>query len=148
MDSFNLNNNLSAGRDLFENIPNDLRPKWAGSILSCFRNHVKKIPPAITELLSLINEKQNWPNARGQFIKIRQFYLKHKSYKPEAYLLLAENVAKITYNATGLPAPFDHDSGWWIPNCALETAAYFQDESLEEQVRAAIFCFNDKKPEK
>ena len=29
-------------------------------------------------------------------------------------LLLAENVAKVTYNAYGYGAPFDHDAGWWI----------------------------------
>ena len=28
--------------------------------------------------------------------------------------MLAENTAKITYNASGLPAPFNEDCGGWI----------------------------------
>ncbi|RZL14409.1 MAG: hypothetical protein EOO62_05525, partial [Hymenobacter sp.] len=35
------------------------------------------------------------------------FLLENKNYQPEAYLLLAELVAKVTYNASGQSAPFD-----------------------------------------
>ena len=32
-------------------------------------------------------------------------------------LYLAENVAKVLYNATNPVDPFDEDSGWWTVSC-------------------------------
>lgn len=103
-----------------------------------FDNYIKNIPSEVSELILIIDDKERWREAHGQFSKIRQFLLKHKVYKPEAYLLLAENVAKVTYNASGQPAPFDSDSGWWIPKCALQVASYFADDKLEESILSAI----------
>jgi hypothetical protein len=40
--------------------------------------------------------------------------------KDEVYgglLYLAENVAKVTYNATNPPDPFDEDAGAWVVSC-------------------------------
>ena len=30
---------------------------------------------------------------------------------------VAENTAKVIYNASNEPAPFDHDAGWWVVPC-------------------------------
>jgi hypothetical protein len=53
-------------------------------------------------------------------------------------VLLAELVAKITYNASGELGRFDYDSGWHIPILAIETATYFNDPKLMEDVEIAI----------
>jgi len=139
---FDIKNNLKIGEEIFENIPNDIRPRWGLLILSRFDNYIKDIPTSIKELYPIIENQERWRQAHGQFSKIRKFLLNNKSYKPEAYLLLAENVAKITYNATGDPAPFDYDSGWYIPICALKAAEVFEDDRLEEDVKAAILLFS------
>ncbi|MBK7307686.1 MAG: hypothetical protein IPI88_12065 [Chitinophagaceae bacterium] len=122
-----------------------LNQSWAGLILSRFDNYIKSIPKPVFELYSIIDTQDNWKNAHSQFSKIRQFLLDHKTYQPEAYLVLAENVAKVTYNASNEPAPFDNNSGWWIPSCALQAATYFEDNKLEEEVKSCILIFNHNK---
>ena len=138
MGTSKLKSDILAGRDIFEKIPNELRPGWAKSILLVFDSYIEKVPTEVSSLISLIDDKSRWKEAHGQFSKIRQFLLTHKSYQPEAYLLLAENVAKVTYNASGEPAPFDNDSGWWIPSCALQAGSYFKDTKLQEKIMLAI----------
>jgi len=142
METSILKNDILAGRNVFEKIPHDLTPSWAKSILIIFNSYIENIPTEVSELLSLIDDKNRWKEAHDQFHKIRQFLLKHKSYQPEAYLLLAENVAKVTYNASGYAAPFDSDSGWWIPSCALQAASYFEESKLEEKIISAISSSN------
>jgi hypothetical protein len=147
METSRMKDDIEIGRLIFEQIPNHLRPGWAGHILSRFDNFIKDVPKEIRELLSLINDQQNWKDAQKQFSKIRQFLLTHKSFQPEGYLLLAENVAKVTYNASGQLCPFDSDSGWWIPNCALHATNYFKDPALEEDVKSAILFYSRNESE-
>src|SRR5690606_23858065 len=130
---------------LFENISNDIRPGWAGLILSRFDSYIKNIPTSILELYPIIDNKDRWKEAHGQFNKIRRFLLDNKKYQPEAYLLLAELVAKVTHNASGQPAPFDSDSGYYIPSTALKATEYFDDNRLEEEVKSAILLFSRNK---
>lgn len=149
LDEFSKNdfeNNLAIGKLIFEDVPNNLKPFWSGLILSCFNDFVKYIPDSIGELNLIIDHENKWVEARVQFIKIRQFLLDHKDYRPEAYLSLAEKVAKITYNACGEPAQFDADSGWYITSLAMKTAAYYKNDRLNAEIRAIILLFiNNKK---
>ena len=145
MTLYEIKTDIQIGRQIFDNIPNEIKPGWAGLILSCFDNYLKSIPTPIFELYSIINNQDNWKKAHNQFNKIRQFLLDHKNYQPEAYLLLAENVAKVTFNASNEHAPFDNDSGWWIPNCALHAASHFDDSRLEEEVKSCILIFSRNK---
>src|SRR5690606_29989731 len=82
-----------------------------------------------------------WKEANQQFSEIRVFGLENKNYTPENYLRLAEIVAKVTYNASGEPAPFDKDSGHYIASLALAITAYFGDHRLEQEVKSAILLF-------
>lgn len=138
----NLKTDIDAGKAIFEDIPNDLRPGWAGLVLTRVNNYTKQIPDPIKGLLQIIDEQGRWKEAHAQFSKIREFLLTHKSFKPESYLLLAENVAKVTYNASGEAAPFDKDSGWWLPNCALDAANYFEGNTQENPIMDAINIFD------
>jgi len=144
-ETHDIKTDIKIGREIFENIPNDIKPGWAGLVLSRFDNYVKGIPTSIKELYSIIDSKDRWNEAHGQFNKIRQFLVDNKDFKPEAYLLLAEKVAKITYNSSGQPAPFDSDSGFYIPSLALQTAGNFEDNRLEEEVKSTILLFNRNK---
>ena len=136
---------LTVGKSIFENVPDNLKPNWSGIILSTFYDYIKDIPDSVNELHSIINNEQRWVEAHNQFSKIRRFLLDHKHYQPEAFLLLAEKVAKVTYNASGKPAPFDADSGWHIPSLALQTANYFNDEVLKNKVYEAILLFTSNR---
>jgi hypothetical protein len=136
---------LTIGKNIFENVPDNLKPVWSGFILSKFDYYIKNIPISIRELYSIIENEGRWSEAHGQFSKIRQFLLNHKQYQPEAFLFLAENVAKVTYNASSQPAPFDADSGWHIPGLAMQAANYFKDDRLRAEVQSAILVFSHNK---
>ena len=144
-ETYDLKTNIEIGKQIFENLPNDIKPGWAGLILSRFDNYVKEIPTCIKELFEIIEEQENWGNAHEQFTKIRMFGLENKSFETELYLRTAELVAKVTYNASGQSAPFDKDSGHYIPSFALKVAEHFQDKNLNEEVKSIILIFQRNK---
>lgn len=145
IEKYNIKTNIKIGQQVFENLSNDIRPDWAGLVLSRFNHYIKDIPTSILELYPIIENKDRWKEAHGQFQKIRVFGLENKNYKPEYYLRLAELVAKITYNASGQPAPFDNDSGHYIASFALKTTEHFDDNRLEEEVKSVILLFSRNK---
>ena len=57
-------------------------------------------------------------------------------------LILAENVAKVTYNAYGYAAPFDHDAGWFIGAIFLSVAEQVKDD--EFNTKAWSILSNEK----
>jgi hypothetical protein len=144
-DKYDIKTSIKIGQEIFENLPNDIRPGWAGLVLSRFDHRIKNIPASILELYSIIENRDSWKDAHGQFSKIRRFLLENKNYQPETYLLLAEMVAKVTYNASGQPAPFDNDNGHYIASLALKATEYFNDNRLEEEVKSAILLFSRNK---
>ena len=73
------------------------------------------------------------------------FGLENKTFETELYLRTAELVAKVTYNASGQSAPFDKDSGHYIPSFALKVAEHFQDKNLNEEVKSIILIFQRNK---
>jgi len=134
----NLENNIKLGQQIFEAVPEEIQPTWGGNLLKIFEDYLENIPKEITELAGIISDKNKWVNAHSQFSKIRKFSLNNRKYEPESYILLAENVAKVTYNSSGLSAPFDHNSGWWIPLNAKRTADYFENEELKAEVKRIL----------
>ena len=136
---------MKIGQQIFENLPNDIIPGWAGLVLSRFDHYIKDIPTSISELYRIIDDKDRWKEAHEQFTKIRLFGLENTNYKPDNYLRLAELVAKVTYNASAQSAPFDIDSGNYIASLALKATEYFDDKRLEEEVKSAILLFNRNK---
>lgn len=144
-EQYDIKTNIEIGRQIFESLLNDIRPGWAGLILSRFDNYIKNIPTPIKKLFPIIDNKDRWKEAHEQFTKIRRFLLDNSKYQPETYLLLAELVAKVTYNASGQPAPFDTDSGHYIPSTALKATEYFDNDRLEEEVKSVILLFSRNK---
>jgi hypothetical protein len=150
METFDIINNIEIGRQIFEKVPNDIRPGWSGLILSRFDSYLENIPTQVKDLYFIIDNPDKWKEAHNQFSKIRRFNLDNKDYQPESYLLLAEMVTKVTYNTTNLPAPFDADNGWYIPSLALKAAQYIIDHQAEDEkddyimdeVKSAILIFH------
>ena len=144
-ETYDIKTDLKIGQQIFENIPNEIRPGWAGLVLSRFDHYIKDLPISVSNLYPIIDDKNRWKEAHEQFTKIRVFGLENKNYKPENYLRLAELVAKVTYNASGQLAPFDSDSGHYIASLALLSTEYFDDNRLEEEVKSAILLFSRNK---
>jgi hypothetical protein len=103
-----------------------------------FETAIKNVPIEISELYDIADDEKMWKNSHEQFGKIRQFHLSNKTFRPETYLLLAEKVAKITYNLSGQPAPFDNDSGDYIPSLALGTADFFNDKKITDEIERIL----------
>jgi len=141
----NLENNIELGRQVFEAVPSKIRPMWGITILQAFESYINKVPNQIKELYHIVENEKNWDKAHDQFSKIRIFSLTNRNFQPESYLLLAEKIAKITYNESGLAAPFDKDSGWWIAICAKHTADHFDDSSLNKEILRILTVNLDKK---
>ena len=55
MRTHDINTDIQVGRQIFDNIPNDIKPGWAGLILSRFDNYIKSIPKPVFELYSIID---------------------------------------------------------------------------------------------
>lgn len=141
-----IKNNIEIGAQIFSSVPKSLNPIWAGIILAKFNNYIKNVPEPIQKLHDIIEKPSRWKEAHQQFGLIRGFSLENKSYPYETYLLLAEKIAKITYNASGESAPFDSDSGHYIPGLALQTASFVKDERLEVDLKAILLLFIKNKP--
>jgi hypothetical protein len=144
-DSVGLRTNIEVGRELFEAIPNDVIPGWAGLVLSRFDKYVLNVPSQIKALYEIIDDQNRWKEAHEQFTEIRKFLLANEKFSPAHYLHLAELVAKVTYNATGLPAPFDSDSGWYIASFASQAAQQLEEDYIEEEIKVALLMFSRNK---
>ena len=133
------------GKKIFENLHKDIIPDWAGLVLSRFDDYINDFPTCIVELYPIINNKDRWKEASNQFNKIRLFGLENENYKYENYLKLAELVAKVTYNASNQSAPFEKDSGYYIPNLAIKVSKYFESKLLLKEVGSVILLFSEEK---
>ena len=136
---------INIGQQIFDNVPDSIRPEWAGLILSRFDRHLDKVPDEIIGLYEIIENHKKWEDAHDQFSAIRRLNLKNENSDFEIYLRLAECTAKITYNASGLPAPFDADSGFYIPRLSLKFADTISDKYISQEVKDTVLIFNENK---
>ena len=140
-----LEGNIELGRAVFEAVPKAARPGWGTTLLQTFDHYIESIPQQVRELYDLTEDEQEWGKAHEQFTKIRRFVLANPDYQPNSYLILAERVAKTTYNESGLSAPFDHDSGWAMAYLAIKTAEYFDDSFLNTEIQRILTVNLNKK---
>ncbi|HEX9840399.1 MAG TPA: hypothetical protein VGA72_13700 [Anaerolineales bacterium] len=125
--SWEIGNLVEAGRLLYERIPRASRPLWGADILEFASQRISKVPE-IQNVIAFARTPEEWANSTSRekrsnahnfFDAVRRLTLEEdrKDQEDKLYinvLLLAENVAKVTYNSYGYNAPFDHDAGWWI----------------------------------
>lgn len=81
----------------------------------------------LDELISLVQDDDNWHKAHGLFQKIRNKTLlayKIQSPKDIAQYRFEEICAKTLYNLSKSPAPFDPDSAYWVIPNALSFAKH------------------------
>lgn len=140
------NNALEAGRIIFELVPPKDRPTWASHIL---RIAIEKsgVPFSAGDYVNRIaNDTTAWKSAHSVFGQIRRSTLeleniKTRSHDEDVLLrlhLIAELVAKVTYNATNPVDAFDEDSGWWLVSCAKELGDFLRDNHFSQTVWRVI----------
>src|SRR5437867_2698660 len=142
---------IQAGRLIFENLAIKARPKWASSILeSVVRRSGIRFAP-IESILHIANHPAEWNQAHTAFSTLRKSTLELErlhARSPEQKILLAqlglaENVAKVIYNATNPPDPFDEDSGWWVAPCLKSILDLLGDNEFSEVMWSAL-CYEAK----
>jgi hypothetical protein len=129
---------LEQGKTLFESVPSRARPGWGVTLLQAFENFIKTVPDEVKDLYKITENENDWNLAHAQFTRIRKYSLANRRFQPESYLMLAEKVAKITYNESGRDAPFDADSGWHIPKLARQTADKFDNQELKTEIERIL----------
>jgi hypothetical protein len=135
---------LDAGRLLYEALELSRRPGWAVAVLDECCNRLDPIPAEVEAVRALARDPARWREAHNAFDRVRLLVLEAERTHPGVYryresvLFLAENVAKVTYNASGGSAPFDHDAGWWIASCARTCVDRIGSSEFERRVWAAL----------
>jgi hypothetical protein len=109
---------LFAGKIVYEQLPIQERPLWAARLLSRCAKVIPSVA-AVEKVIEVALTPSLWPGAREAFDAVRALTLKNERGQASSVLYapvlsLAENTAKVTYNATGLPAPYDHNAGWKV----------------------------------
>ena len=141
---------LEVGRLLFEELSAFETVQWAIAILRTVYKHCDNRNETILELLSLADSPSEWHRAKSIFNRIRDELLAveevvgeeecHTStYDPLLIMLyVAENAAKVMYNATNPTDPFDEDSGWWLAQCLMQYLDCVKQPKLAEEAWASL----------
>jgi len=133
---------IDVGRLLYERLPAHERPLWAVAALAAVCDVAGSIPE-IDDLIVLAHFRERWPEARQAFDALRQLTLTaaregDMEGRRGALLGLAENVAKVIYNASGSPAAYDHNAGWKVVSCLGEVLDELGDAARREDAWQAI----------
>jgi hypothetical protein len=131
---------LEAGQLLFENLPLALRPKWATRILKEVVAYFRIRSEPIDQLLSIADKPGEWRQAHRVFDTLRDAGGSIAESPVDAkerdllyyFLPLAENVARVLYNATNPDDEFDEDSGWWIASNLRDIVDRFDDAEFSK----------------
>jgi hypothetical protein len=105
---------------------------------------VPNIPPEVRDVLEIALTPVRWSDAHRAFQAVRKLVLAAEGRAPATpdvdlgILYLAENVAKVAYNASGCSAPFDHNAGWWVAKNARWIVDHSSHAGLDGRVWAAL----------
>ena len=137
---------LDAGKLIFESLPVETRPQWAARVLRLVVDRTEIKAQAIEHAISIANTPSDWGKAHDAFSTLRKATLELEELKARSpkqalllnHLLLAELVAKVTYNSTSPPDEFDEDSGWWIAPCLKDILDLVNDEKFSMTAESAL----------
>lgn len=130
------------GRDLYMRVPERERPAWAAGVLDASISALPPVPE-LEEAVRVAFDSDSWPEARRVFDAIRQLTLAaERAGRADplrrALLDLGETTAKVTYNASGYPAPYDDHAGWGLAPRAKRLVEHTKNEELEDRVWRAL----------
>lgn len=130
----------TAGHRLFESMPAEERPLWAIRLLKFAVAQCGMPSPSIDNLMRVADDPPRWGEAHDAFSLLRRAVLalerQHRTNEQEILyrlLFVGEITAKVIYNASGSPRPFDHDSGWWVAQILKHFLDQLNGEDSSEQ---------------
>jgi hypothetical protein len=127
-----------AGAVIYEAILNATRPTWAADILELACPYVSVVPAHVQAVIDIARDAKRFREAHAAFSAVRRLTLdEEKSHAGgtayESLLFVAENAAKVVYNASGEPAPFDHECGHWLVGCLRHLVDAIGSQELEQR---------------
>ena len=133
---------LQFGREMYEHLAPMERVGWAASALQAIHDVISPIAE-IEAALQIAESPARWHEAPDVFDALRQCSLQLPCSQPSellqhAVLDVAETTAKIAYNASGAPAPFDANAGWQLAPRCRRVVELVASASLESRVWAAL----------
>jgi hypothetical protein len=142
---------LEAGRLLYDNLPVESRPAWAVRILRLVLDRSGVSRSHFERVLHTADNPRQWANGHRCFDLIRHETLECDRLRRSGQLtkdqelfaslmLLAELVAKVTYNAVEPPDEFDEDSGWWIAASIRGFIDRWKDDEFSKATWSALCC--------
>lgn len=138
---------LLAGSEILAAIAPEDRPRWVTNVLSFLRSRY----PAtefLDEIISIGKDQRRFAEAHGAFERLRDRTLRFEALglaveamRPEEHALyIGENAAKVLYNASDPPDPFDKDSGAWLAKCFLGLASSLGGANQVSEEFWAVLC--------
>ena len=113
------------------------RQSWAAGVLREAVGY-QEVSVVVGSLLDIVKDDSRWAEAKAEFNKIRSETIRLEETGGNLELLgifhLAENVAKITYNAWCSNYEFDEDAGYWIPSCVNFIISHVRDEDRKKRI--------------
>lgn len=144
LDHWRTGNALKAGEILFERLPASHRPRWAADVLAVCCSALDVVPAQVADLLEIARSAERWSEGHRAFDALRDEVLLvehgHRTLPRLTFQLLfvAENVARVVYNAGEPSDPFDRDGGWWVVATARAMVDQTGDRDFESRVWAAL----------
>ena len=125
------------GRTLYEAVDPKWLPDWAASLL-LYATTSGFDCTEIQRLVEISFDERAWPEARALFSDIRGLTLKNErrgasDSREQLVLDIAETTAKIIYNASRGPAPYDYHAGWRMAPRIKRLAEVVGDDEFEEK---------------
>ena len=133
---------MSLGRELHEGVLPDERPRWAAEVLMIACDVMRPVRE-VEDVLRAAETPARWAEGHVLFRRVRTLTLSSERTRRanrahRALLDMAETVAKITYNASGRPAPFDAAAEWRLARDARLLAESLDDSRLEDRLWRAL----------
>ena len=135
---------LDCGRLIYESLTPHQRVSWASDILNFCIEHSPSVTP-VNSVAALAPDESSWSLAHAAFSKVRALTLLEEespgTLDPRAarLLFIAENTAKVIYNASQASAPFDHDAGWWLAKCLDDFLAATKEPETRASGTSVLF---------
>jgi hypothetical protein len=101
--------------------------------------------PPVDSLAVLASDESSWPLAHAAFSNVRAVTLIEEkapgtlNRRSARLLFVAENAAKVIYNASQAPAPFDQDAGWWLAKCFADFLAVIKEPETRSSGTEILF---------
>lgn len=142
---------LEAGRLIFDDLPAEVRPKWASRVLDLVVKRTGVESPAIKHILHIADHPSEWKNAHAASSWVGRSALELQKLKVRSAeqsllclnLALAVIVARVIYNSTNPPDAFDEDTGWWIASTLKRVLEFLNDDEFSQRMWP-VLCFEEQ----